>query len=597
MTWNFVNSTLDAADNAIFSTAGGDKAGNVAGVTMQTLNINKATIINPVKKCFQHRQNNQKWLRYILTNSLVVVNSEKPNFVAEMNAGSQGANPTWQVSGNVFQQMTDGVCVDVSDKQNNGDPDEPIVNSVAGVMTFNSLETPDFGGTFQLPATTTSTPSAFGDPRWTIEVLSAENNEHLDVTIDHERMAGLGYSASKATVDFTAAKELLGVEELTDDMLYIVNADGTLVKNFADFDGWFNVEGVAEDWFSLNAEGNVRPGLCVKFFQALDGGEFEICDMNGADEVGKTYTVKWRLTNGYKYVDYTINVKFVEFSIPEYKPEIVKTIDVPAHLITGIIYEGASASFDVNEVTSALGIESIADAKMYVVNVTDGNFVTDIYDGWRNAEGESAEWNSSTGMVAVQIHDPASGSIDWMGAIDDTHNVGDTYTAKVGFANSEDKAVVLNVNITFAGLYLVGNFTDWAVNDIYAMTLNYEQKETDEFMVTANLAADAWFKVVKYDGSNIVAWYPDGTGNAYGENGELSQGAGIYDVYFRPYADGNDDWFYNYIYVEYDADATTGIDAVAAEMQNGTVYNMQGMRVDRPTKGLYIVNGKKVVIK
>ena len=44
---------------------------------------------------------------------------------------------------------------------------------------------------------------------------------------------------------------------------------------------------------------------------------------------------------------------------------------------------------------------------------------------------------------------------------------------------------------------------------------------------------------------------------------------------------------------------TTGIQGVEAQKQveNGVFYNLAGQRVAQPTKGLYIVNGKKVVVK
>ena len=43
---------------------------------------------------------------------------------------------------------------------------------------------------------------------------------------------------------------------------------------------------------------------------------------------------------------------------------------------------------------------------------------------------------------------------------------------------------------------------------------------------------------------------------------------------------------------------TTSID-VRSKMEDvrGEVYNLNGQRVAQPTKGLYIVNGKKVVVK
>ena len=47
------------------------------------------------------------------------------------------------------------------------------------------------------------------------------------------------------------------------------------------------------------------------------------------------------------------------------------------------------------------------------------------------------------------------------------------------------------------------------------------------------------------------------------------------------------------------ATTTTGIDMVKGEgfKANGELYNLNGQRVAQPTKGLYIVNGRKVVIK
>ena len=48
-----------------------------------------------------------------------------------------------------------------------------------------------------------------------------------------------------------------------------------------------------------------------------------------------------------------------------------------------------------------------------------------------------------------------------------------------------------------------------------------------------------------------------------------------------------------------DADGTTGIDEVIKyeRQSDDAFYNLQGQRVDNPGKGLYIRNGKKVVIR
>ena len=46
---------------------------------------------------------------------------------------------------------------------------------------------------------------------------------------------------------------------------------------------------------------------------------------------------------------------------------------------------------------------------------------------------------------------------------------------------------------------------------------------------------------------------------------------------------------------------TTGIDATLNDngqmINDNVIYDLSGRRVENPTKGLYIINGKKVVIK
>ena len=46
------------------------------------------------------------------------------------------------------------------------------------------------------------------------------------------------------------------------------------------------------------------------------------------------------------------------------------------------------------------------------------------------------------------------------------------------------------------------------------------------------------------------------------------------------------------------SDDVTAINKVEAKkVENGVFYNLAGQQVAQPTKGLYIVNGKKVIIK
>jgi hypothetical protein len=43
---------------------------------------------------------------------------------------------------------------------------------------------------------------------------------------------------------------------------------------------------------------------------------------------------------------------------------------------------------------------------------------------------------------------------------------------------------------------------------------------------------------------------------------------------------------------------TTGIHAIGSDAKkDNNFYTLQGVRVDKPTKGIYIQNGKKIIIK
>ena len=109
-------------------------------------------------------------------------------------------------------------------------------------------------------------------------------------------------------------------------------------------------------------------------------------------------------------------------------------------------------------------------------------------------------------------------------------------------ANAED------YNPQVGQFYVVGNFTGWGVDEAYRMTSNKEA-ETEEYMYSLNLTTRSQFKVVYVDPeTGEQTWLPDGMGNNYGENGEITDDD-YYTIYFRPNADGGDDWFYNCIYV------------------------------------------------
>jgi hypothetical protein len=239
----------------------------------------------------------------------------------------------------------------------------------------------------------------------TVVQQSLDEPEVLDLTINHERQTGLGYTADQVAVDLTEAAAYLGVDAITTDMLRIENPDGTLISDYAPFDGWFDGDGVATAWGD-----NTK--ICVKFFQALEGGQFDVCDMNGADEDGKTYTVKWQLVNGEKAVRYTINVTFK-------KPEVKELEIVDKGIATSVTYDVTEGDYvmktatitdeQVAAICQELGIEALTDATIFGFNPTTQELVQNYtgYDGWRDANGDFHNWNAdgTQAPACVKIND------------------------------------------------------------------------------------------------------------------------------------------------------------------------------------------------
>ena len=71
--------------------------------------------------------------------------------------------------------------------------------------------------------------------------------------------------------------------------------------------------------------------------------------------------------------------------------------------------------------------------------------------------------------------------------------------------------------------------------------------------------------------------------------------AGKYNILFKFNPNAT---FENGYHVDCVVTTTTGIQNVKADdLKNATIYNLQGVRMQNVQKGLYIVNGKKVVVK
>ena len=315
-------------------------------------------------------------------------------------------------------------------------------NKVATEFVFDNVK-------FEVPAdvAATLTPDPAVDP--------APYPTERTFTVDVERYTGMDYTTSEAEFDVEAAKAWLGVDELTPDMLRIVNPDNTEISDYATYDGWFDGEGVATTWGSTTK-------ICVKFFEGLADGKFSICDMNGADEVGAKYTVKWALVNGDQKAIYTINVTFVEKPVLELTFDDLNklaTKEVDVQLEAPGMYQGVTADVDVAGILSALGVTSLSDATVYAVQSDgslDDNYKLGTTDGWRNAAGDWQGWGADAYFYVKADFARESAQLYEVGTMDYNKNTSIDSNAPAWYVvtyafvkNDTSDAVVLTVNVKY----------------------------------------------------------------------------------------------------------------------------------------------------
>lgn len=107
-------------------------------------------------------------------------------------------------------------------------------------------------------------------------------------------------------------------------------------------------------------------------------------------------------------------------------------------------------------------------------------------------------------------------------------------------------------------------------------------------------------KIVEQDGETIFSWTiaETGLGASFEAARTYLVGTASWNTTFGlTLADDNVPAVISYIGFDKD-DITTGVQAISnVAMGSNAIYNLQGVRVDNATKGLYIVNGKKTVVK
>ena len=156
-----------ATSKSFYSSQAGQKATDYDASATQIFEFTENTFYNlaPNKNLFTHRQASQAWMTFVVNNNIFVNCGKSGQAIKGLNGGQSSKNPTWMVTGNLFN--FEGA--DTGAAESTGDDAEPINNTIEGLIVFTDPAAPDFSGTVLQSSPATDPPLGdFGDPRWTL---------------------------------------------------------------------------------------------------------------------------------------------------------------------------------------------------------------------------------------------------------------------------------------------------------------------------------------------------------------------------------------------------------------------------------------------
>ena len=186
-------------------------------------------------------------------------------------------------------------------------------------------------------------------------------------------------------------------------------------------------------------------------------------------------------------------------------------------------------------------------------------------------------------------------------------NVGDQYVAYSGFNSDKGKASVVNPvddvitldetsNKTVVPVVLQKQYQKWAI-------LETDKEKYMGTTTEANGNRKAYLTLNDAVSSDYYRWTisisdREATVKNCGKSFYLRYNSNDNAYCFRVYASGqNAISLYKEEQEQQNHGITTAIEAIRSQQKSSALYDLQGRRVVNPQKGIYIINGKRVVIK
>lgn len=435
------------------------------------------------------------------------------------------------------------------------------------------------------------------------------------------------YSYSEIYVPIDSIAELLGTTATALSFQATGPEGGFTSSSTANAGGyWMTQNGIVCSWNS--GIFFVEP-QATGDYSVLHVGQHAINQLSVGDEA---HTLMY-LVNGTQYytLDITLKITQGEAVAQEFESVATRNFTVQQLLNTGYAWSDQTAAIPFEQIDALIGTtepvlyaisnDSVAEfTKSYTCTPYPGFWLTP--DGRRTSWGANSTWGISSAYVSsssaytincIQYHEGVA--------------TGDVFTGQFYLVN-EETGKMITINLTYqivdeiVELDVVGE--EWinlpiSMND---MMVDYDFAKVATALGLESVEAlfDGYYaKGMKADGTysesvdivnNGVSFNASGAYQEYASYGIL-----VTEDFTQFLTYSNDDisapfklevtmcfqidskCYVIHITLLDEASYADGIESINADSKAGKIYNLQGQEVAAPAKGIYIMNGKKVVIK
>lgn len=446
-----------------------------------------------------------------------------------------------------------------------------------------------------------------------------------------EQLPNNDYKTSAITVNTDSIATLLGCE-VSDMAFQAIDNKGYLSTNSTANNGgyWMTQGGIICGW-GTNAYFFVEPATANDFSQLNTG------QMPGNTAVGEEGHTLLYLTAGSNCYVLDITLAIIEEEKPDVEFESVATrsFTVQQLLNTGYAWSEQTASLPFEQINNLIGT---TEPVLYALNIdsiaekTGNKYTKDYtctpYPGfWLTSDGRRTGWGSSStwGISSAAVSSSESYTINCI-QYQEGVATGDVFNGEFFLVN-EETGKMITINLTYQ---IVDELIE---HEVVGEEWIYLPVSTDDASVSYDLTKVAtafglenvsdlfegyYVKGLKADGTytegldvinSSVNFNTSGAADTYGDIGVYFSGDYTQictysnvelDTPFKAEATmcfEIDSKQYIIHITLLDPDSYTGIESISAAQKDGKIYNLQGQEVAAPAKGIYIMNGKKFIVK